>query len=364
MSGSFGQAVRRWIARVARRLSDQAMLLTGRILHMLLHLLIGLAFVVVLAGGGLAWRLAQGPLEIDWLTRRLQAAANAVGGPPTVVIGSAALAWQGFTRGVDSPLDIRLTDLALLDAAGVRIAEVPVADVSLSAGWLVLGRVVPRALELQGVRLRAQRSAEGRVSVDLGGQADDAPVAPAASDSTGAPSGGAVLLAELLQELARPAETDGSTQNSLLVQLRRVRIRNAALTVDDRQLGAVWRASQVGLDVLRLDHGGAEANAELTLSLGGERVQATAHATLPAGGGRADVQAQLAPVTPARLAALAPGLAALRMLDAPLALSASATVGPDLVPAQVRVQARLGAGRLLLGPGSMPLIGAQAEAEG
>ena len=345
----------------------------GHMLHHLLHLMIGLAFAVVLAGGGLAWRLAQGPLEIDWLTRRLQAAANADGGTPRLVIGSAALAWKGFTHGVDSPLDIRLTDLALLDGAGARIAEVPLAEVSLSAGSLVLGRIVPRALEVQGVRLRARRAEDGRVSIDLGGQADEAadfepavPEAamPATTGPAAPPSSGLAVLAGLLNELARPAETDGSAQDSLWAQLRRVRVRNAALTVDDRQLGATWRASQVGLDVVRRDQGGAEANAELTLSLGGERLQATASATLPAGGGRADVQMHLAPLTPARLAALAPGLAPLRMLDAPLALSASATVGTDLVPSQVKVQARVGAGRLLLGQGSMPLIGALAEAEG
>ncbi len=339
----------------------------GGMLHLALQLTIGLAFVVVLAGGGFAWRLAQGPLEIDWLTRRVQEAANAVG-PPTLVIGRAALAWEGFTRGVDSPLNIRLTDLALLDGAGVRIAEVPVADVSLSAGWLVLGRIVPRAVELQGVRLRAQRSADGHVSVDLGGDGDDA-AAPDAAATRAAPpsdtpSAGAALLSDLLRELARPAGTDSGAQDSLWSQIHRVRISNAALTVDDRQLGATWRASQVGLDVVRLGGGGAEANAELMLSLGGERLQATAHATLPAGGGRADVQAHLAPVVPARLAELAPGLAALRMLDAPVMLSATATMGADLIPAEVKLQARVGAGRLQLGDGSMPLIGALADAEG
>ena len=338
------------------------MRLAGRMLHLLLRLTMGLAFALafamVLAGGGLAWRLAQGPLEISWLTHRLQQAANADNAKPLLLIGSAALAWEGFTRGVDSPLDIRLTDLALLNGDGVRIAEVPLAEVSLSASSLVLGRIVPRALELQGVRLRARRGEDGSVSIDLGGDADDAAL-PAA-----APSGGPGLLAGLLQDLARPAETDRGGQSSLWAQLRRVRMRNATLTVDDRQLGATWRASQVGLDVLRRDRGGAEATAELTLSLGEEHLQATASATLPAGGGSAEVQAHLAPVNPARLAALAPALAPLRMLDAPLALSANATVGANLSPAQVKVQARIGAGRLLLGQGSTPLIGALAEAEG
>jgi hypothetical protein len=346
---------------------------SGRMVHRLAQAAIALALLLLLTGGALAWRLAQGPMEVDWLARRLQAAVNGDGTAPALEIGHAALAWEGFTLGVDRPLDILLTDLALRDAAGLRIAELPRAELSLSAGWLMLGRIVPRALELDGVRLQARRGEDGGVSIDLGRAADDAaapalpvvaPLAAGVSPATSPAAGPGGVLAALLQELARPAETDTGGQLSRWVQLRRVRIRNASLTVDDRQLGGTWRASQVGLDVMRRDQGGAEADGELTFALGEERVLATLHAALPAGGGSAAAQLHLAPVTPARLAALAPGLAALAVLDAPLALSATATVGADLIPAQVKLQARIGEGRLLLGHGSMPLAGALVEAEG
>jgi len=327
----------------------------GRTVHRLLRVILAVALTAAVAGGALAWRLAQGPLEIDWLTRRLEAAVNTEGALPVLVIGSAALAWEGFTRGVDRPLDIRLTGVALLDGSGARIAEVPRAEVSLSAGWLMLGRVVPRALELDGVRLRGQRGEDGRVAIDLGRLTEEAAGPPPATHG---------VLATLLGELARPAETDSSARRSPWVQLSRLRIRDAALTMDDRQLGATWRASQVGLDVVRGRQGGAEAEGELTLALGEESLQITASANLPTGGDSAALQAQLTPITPARLAVLAPGLAALRILDAPVALSATATVGADLIPAQMKLEARVGPGRLLLGTGSVPLVGALAEVEG
>ena len=229
--------------------------------------------------------------------------------------------------------------MALLDAAGARIAEVPRAEVSLSAGWLVLGRVVPRAVELDGVRVRANRSEDGRVSIDLGRDGDAA--APPASGDTAASGEG--LVAALLHQLAQPAETDHSTEAARWAQIRQVRVRDAELSVDDRQLGATWRAGDVELDLVRLDQGGAEANADLTLALGIQRLHVTLQATLPAGGGSTEVQAHLTPIVPARLAGLAPGLAALQALDAPVVVSATATVGADLVPAQVKVQARVGA---------------------
>jgi hypothetical protein len=338
-----------------RRIIGYAAWHGGRTVHRLLRVVLAVALAAVVAGGALAWRLAQGPLEIGWLTRRLEAAVNTDGAPPVLVIGSAALAWEGFTQGVDRPFDIRLTGVALLDGNGLPIAEVPRAEVSLSVGWLMLGRIVPRALELDGVRLRGQRGENGRVAIDLGRLAEDA--TGSAPDTPG-------VLATLLGELARPAETDSSARRSPWVQLSRLRIRDAALTMDDRQLGATWRASQVGLDAIRGPQGGAEAEGELTLALGDESLHVTASASLPAGGDSAAVEAHLTPVTPARLAVLAPGLAALRVLDAPVTLSATANVGADLVPAQMKLAARVGAGRLLLGAGSVPVMGGLAEVEG
>ena len=62
----------------------------GRTVHRLLRVILAVALTAAVAGGALAWRLAQGPLEIDWLTRRLEAAVNTEGAPPVLVIGSAA----------------------------------------------------------------------------------------------------------------------------------------------------------------------------------------------------------------------------------------------------------------------------------
>ena len=103
----------------------------------------------------------------------------------------------------------------------------PRAELSLSAGWLVLGRVVPRALEMDGIRLRATRERDGRMSVDLAGKAEDA---------AGPQGWPARVLPELLGDLARPAQADHDAQRSLWSELHRVRITDAALVVEDRQL--------------------------------------------------------------------------------------------------------------------------------
>ena len=118
----------------------------------LLHWLVTLAITLVVLGGvgvaALAWRLSQGPVDLPWFTTRLEDAANANGGPTRLAIGSAALAWEGFRMGVDRPLDLRLTDVTVIDQAGGRRMNIPRAEVSLSIYELLFGRVVPRAVDV------------------------------------------------------------------------------------------------------------------------------------------------------------------------------------------------------------------------
>src|SRR6201982_104368 len=103
---------------------------------MAVHWLITLAITLgVLGGGGIggiAWRLSRGPMDLDWFTGRLEAAANSEGSPTRLTIGSAALAWEGFRMGVDRPLDLRLTDVTVSDPHGARRMTFPRAEVSVS----------------------------------------------------------------------------------------------------------------------------------------------------------------------------------------------------------------------------------------
>ena len=61
---------------------------------------------------------------------------------------------------------------------------------------------------------------------------------------------------------------------------------------------------------------------------------------------------------------MAPGWPRSRRCRLRSALSATAVLGADLVPGQVKLQARVGAGRLLVATGSLPLVGALVDAEG
>ena len=180
--------------------------------HRLCTLAITLAVLGSVGVGAISWRLSQGPVDLAWFSGRLEDAANANGGPTRLAIGSAALAWEGFTKGVDRPLDLRLTDVTVTDQSGRRRINIPRAEVSISLYELLFGRVVPRAVELDEPQLTLVRAKDGAISLDLG-VADSGEQASTAAQTP---------LADLLAELARPAGSDRvRSANALLGQLHR-----------------------------------------------------------------------------------------------------------------------------------------------
>jgi len=328
--------------------------------HRVATFVLGAAVVLSVLLAIAAWRLSQGPVDLAWFTHRLEAAANANGGPTKLSIGTTALAWEGFRLGVDRPLDLRLADIRLTDTNGQRRIEIPRAEVSLSLGALLLGRVQPRALELDEPRLTLYRAEDGTISIDLGSmteQTDAAAPAPLHSQ-TGEP------LPALLTLLARPPSNDRKTAPGWFSQLQVVRIHDAVVTVVDRGLGATWQAPQADVNLIRRPQGGVVGAVDLFLALGDQRARLTGTATLSQDAAETHVTARLTPVAPAALARAAPTLDLLSALDAPVTTEASADFGPTLRLQQARVSLQAGGGTLRIGAGSVPIVGASLVASG
>ncbi|MCS6855483.1 MAG: DUF3971 domain-containing protein, partial [Elioraea sp.] len=319
--------------------------------------LLVLACVLV---GGLAWRLAQGPLPLDPLARLIEARVAASEGGRRVEIGAAALVWEGFGGGIDRPIDLRLEAIRFIDEDGTVIADIPEGTVSLGLRALVLGRIEPRAIEFAGVTLRLRRGADGSFAVDLGGQralpdADDA----AAADDRG-------LAERLIAELGLDREARAERRISELV---RVRLRRGTLLVEDESLGLPWRVDEALLDLRRLPSGVVAVALEGLASVGPAQVAVSARGDLsPALA--ADLVVETSPFRPAALAPLAPALAPLAALDGLVSASAALRLGPGLAPETARIEAAVGEGRIVLpdGAGHLPIVSARAtllvDAEG
>lgn len=321
-------------------------------------------FVLAAAGlAGLAWRLDQGPLVLPWLARELVGIANAHLAPMRLEVGEAALVWEGFSRGVDRPLDIRARGIVVYDAQGQRLVQVPQADVSLSLRALLGGRIAPRGLVVQGARARVVRGADGSLAIDL-----VAADAPAGGGEAAAGSARTAAFGWLFDALAQPLGTDLGGRATLLSQLRRVQLRDAAVVVRDEVLGIDWQVPALELDVQRRAEGGAEGGASVKLAVADRVLSARGRVVLaPAGvaaGAGLAVEVVLDAVVPAEFAGLAEGFAPLAAIDAPVALTATAVLGPDLVPQQGRLLARMEQGGLRVARGRIPVLGAEAEIEG
>jgi hypothetical protein len=314
------------------------------VLHRLAQVTLAITVILSMALAAAAWRLAQGPVQAPWLVPILQSAAGR-DAAARFSLGGAAVAWEGFRGGLDAPIDIRLTDVVVQDAAGQRILAVPRATVALAPYWLLRGRPVPRAIALDGARLAAHRNADGSFGLDL-----KLPAAPGET-APGVPG--------LLRTLAAPVSNDGSTWGELL----RLRLDDAVLSVDDRQLSATWQIGDLALDLHRATTGGAVLGAVATLGVAGVTTKLDADAALPADGSAVALRFRLAPVVPAALARAVPAASALAAVDAPLALTGDARLEANAAPA-FSLAVALGPGTLRIGQGTLPILAAEARLAG
>ncbi len=349
-----------------RRLPGQAARVTGQMLHRLvtLTLLLGVGGAAFLAV--LAWRLSQGPMELPWLAERMQEVANADSGALRISIGHAALTWEGFSRGVDRPLDIQLRDITVADPSQGHSVVLPHVDVSLAFSGLLMGRIQPRALEIEAARLVMLRTQTGEIRLDFARSDAAAPTETAPQDAD-EPMGetGSSALAGLLAELAHPPAPVGSVERlGRFSQLRRVRIRNSTFTVIDRQLAVVWRAKAPDIDLRRQPHGGVTGSASFVLDMGGEPASVHVDGSLSAGDGAIRLSAQLTDLKPAALARRTGTLDALEALDTRLNGSFALELGPHQALQRVTLDLHAGPGKVKIGPSVVLLDGADIAAEG
>jgi hypothetical protein len=343
------------------RHSGQAALEVGQTLHRVCHFVLTLTVLLSIVAIGGAWRLSRGPVNLDFLRSRIETAVNKSIAPAQMTIGGASMAWGGFSHGLDQPLILRVTDLTIDEAPaatpggasgqGTRTAEIhiPVVEAALSARWMLLGRVLPRTITLDGARLVLIRGTDGSISFDIGGASENIGPSP---------------LRELLAAIGAPAETDLQTGGSRFSQLSAVSIHGGTLLLDDRLLGTTWSAERADIDLSRHRGGGMDGQVALTLALGGQKAVLNGSFNLPREARSVHVVADLSQVTPKALAASAPILAPLATLDVPLELSGEADLGPDLKPVHLSVTARAGAGKLDMDGGSIPIRRAELTLAG
>jgi hypothetical protein len=308
-------------------------------------------FVLAAAGlGALAVRLHAGPLPLDWVARRLEAALARGDHPLHLSIGSAELAWEGFHHGFESPLDLRLENVSARNGAGENVLTIPHAFVALSLSRLLIGEIAPRDLDVALGTIRLYYHPSGLLALSSHREETSAGTAP--------PAPGAGGIARLLDETGISLDA-----------LRRLRITALSIVVSrggsEGGESGTWELRGLRLTYRRfLLRGRIEGEGEASLAAGGGEV--ALHATLDAPDGVEApwrLRLESAPVVPAAFAKALPTLAPLARFVAPLHLAAEARVTMAGLAGPVKLNAGLDPGALYLGPDPLAVEGGTVAAE-
>ena len=315
---------------------------TSKAVHRLLLLGMGISVVASCLLAGAAWRLAQGPIQLGWLADRVRAGFIDDTAPVRVSFKSVFLVWEGFDKGADHPLDVRLSAITITDQGGRHLVAAPSAHLTFSLAGLLLGRIVPRAIEVDHARIAVTRDTGG--AINLG------------SDLVGgdSPGTGSMELGQLREQLSRPASSDYGRSRGLLDQIQRVHFRDAEVTLRDRETGLVLRTSDMDLDVIRAGTGHVRGMLRAPLSVGDQQAGLTADADWAAGSG-VGLDLKLTSFRPAGVGPLPPALAFMTGIDVPLSLSATVGLDADFKPNQIRADILVGQGQIRIAQGSVPV---------
>ena len=302
---------------------------------------------------GAAWRLAQGPIELGWLADRARAALADETSPVRISFGSLALAWEGFHKGVDYPLDLRVSGIELSDPAGHGLATAPDAHLTLSLAGLILGRIVPRTIEVDQAQVALTRENDGAIDVGPEPNGSDAP-------STG---GDSFEVRQIWEQLRHPATTDHGQSRRLMDQIQRAHFHDTRVTLRDRVSGLVVQTPGLDVDLGRAENTWIHGAVRAPLSLGNEQATLIAAMDLsPNLQSRVDVR--LSPFRPSAIGALPAALAFLGQVDVPVSLSAAGTFDASFHVQRMQVATSLGSGRIMIEHGAVPLRSGTVELSG
>jgi hypothetical protein len=261
-------------------------------LWLLVRWLAGLVAGLALAAGFLVWRLSAGPISLDYLTPHVAAAIERAESGVVVRIDHTLV-----SLGEGATIDIVARGVHLGRRGGEAQLTLPELALGLSVRAALTGVAAPTRIMLRAPQLRLERATDG--TFHLGFDTETAEGGDWAQD--------------LLRDLAAAPDRRGP-----LGFLTRVAIRDAALTVDDRALGVVWRAKRADATLFR---GAAGVFGDLAVTVvepGGQQAELRGDFRQANGETRLGLQVSFADLWPAVFADAAPGLAPLGALQFPV----------------------------------------------
>lgn len=227
----------------------------------------------------------------------------------------------------------RLEDIRLIGDTGRSLLTLPEATVAFEPRALLSGRVRPSEVRLSGARLAVRRDTEGRIDLQFEG-----------SPMGAGPKSFSEVLTAVEAAFASPA----------LDALATIEAEGLTLVLTDERAGRTW---QVGDGRLVIENGETSISAELGLTLLDRVTPAQAVLTLVSdkGAKTAHLRARVDTIAARDLAAMAPPLAFLGFVEAPISGALEARLSEDGRFGGLTAELSLAAGSLAPGQGARPI---------
>ncbi len=248
------------------------------------------------------WLLTRGPVPIDMAGPVIRAAFADAFDPLRIEFVDPTLVWSGENRA----FQFRVDQVAIYDAEDALVADVPSAEIGISADALLRGMVAPSRIEFVGATALLIRRQDGGMQLGLSTPEERG---EPAREQEAAPLG---IVQSILDLLLQPP--DLSTRAGYL---RDFVIRESTLRYFDAPTSSFWRApngfiafgrGESGLS-LRLDADVEVGGRDWTLDLSGLFNPET---------GEGLVEGDFSDFNPSHVAAAVPALASLQGIDLPI----------------------------------------------
>jgi Protein of unknown function/AsmA-like C-terminal region len=260
--------------------------------HHFLLWLGSIAAALILVMGFSLWRLTQGPIELDRLTPYVEEALSRSTDGLQIAVSGVRFAIDRDSHRVD----LQLEGVRLSRPEGVPVAAFSEMSASFSLNALLRGNLVPIRLIVERPVLHFIRDLQGKIGLRFG-------------DQNGSVSS---LGPEILRQEVGPTKPPASFD-----LMRRIVVRNATLILDDQRTGRRWRADRVDATVERDAEGLA---GDLSMAVAGDTraPDLRARYRYSSSSRTLDLAVEVGAVEPAALAALAPELAPLAVVNLPI----------------------------------------------
>jgi len=249
------------------------------------------------------WMLTRGPVPVDAAGPAIRSAFADSFAPLRIEFIDPTLVWSGENRA----FQFRVDQVEIFDAEDNLVADVPRAEIGISADALMRGIVAPSRIEFIGATALMIRRRDG--GLQLGLSTPEGGATDRDTDDEIAPLG---IVQSIIDLLLQPP--DRSTRAGYLSEFV---IRDSTLRYFDAPTSSFWRAPHGFMSFGRGEHG-LSLRLDADVEVGGRKWGLDLSGNYDAQAGLGDIEGEFTDFNPSHVAAAVPALASLAGIDLPI----------------------------------------------